>query len=274
MTIDAARVGLRVREVELPLGHRATGPRPRWVRSPRAAAARHRLRLRAARRSTSTACVCRSSAGSGRDERARRVAAVAALGLADDLWSGQERGFRAHLRSRSDDRRPQAGRHPAVGLLATRAGLRSAARRPRRERAQPARHASRSRAQGLSRCGRSSGRAGRCRRPAPSLRSPRDGDARGRGVERAGRTARLAFREAIHGTRPVVGDRRADRLSRSSENDSPSAPGSSRPRCSRGSIDWAGHELTLRARRSTSSSRAASSRPSAKASSPRRSGGC
>src|SRR5207247_2414575 len=48
--------------------------------------------------------------------------------------------------------------------------------------------------------------------PAASIRSSGDGDARGRGVERAGRPARLEFREAIHGTRPVVGDRGASRL--------------------------------------------------------------
>ena len=39
--------------------------------------------------------------------------AVAAIGLADDLWSGVERGFRAHLGGRPHDRRAQAGRHSA-----------------------------------------------------------------------------------------------------------------------------------------------------------------
>src|SRR5207253_3332418 len=54
-------------------------------------------------------------------------------------------------------------------------------------------------------------RSARHRRPAPSLRSSRDGDARGRGVERAWRPARLEVRGAIHGTRPVGGDRRPRR---------------------------------------------------------------
>ena len=99
MTIDAARAGLRVAEVELDLEHRATGRdvrgfghRGRQLRDlllatlapqrrelPRAPPAARRLR--------SSGSPCPS------------VAPVAAIGLADDLWSGPERGFRAHLRA-------------------------------------------------------------------------------------------------------------------------------------------------------------------------------
>ena len=48
------------------------------------------------------------------------MAAVAAIGLADDLWSGSERGFRAHLdRGRTTGVLKLLG-IPMVGLLATR----------------------------------------------------------------------------------------------------------------------------------------------------------
>jgi hypothetical protein len=54
------------------------------------------------------------------------VRAIAALGLADDLWSGQERGFRGHLRTvRSTGMLKLVG-IPLVALAATRS-LRSAA---------------------------------------------------------------------------------------------------------------------------------------------------
>jgi hypothetical protein len=48
------------------------------------------------------------------------VATVAALGLADDLWSGPERGFRAHLRSGATTGVLKLVAIPLVGLLATR----------------------------------------------------------------------------------------------------------------------------------------------------------
>ncbi len=48
------------------------------------------------------------------------VAAVAAVGLADDLWSGPERGFRAHLRSGRTTGVLKLVAIPAVGLAATR----------------------------------------------------------------------------------------------------------------------------------------------------------
>ena len=98
MTIDALHAGLEVGEIELDLGHRATGRD--------AGGFLHRGRqLRDVLLST---CVPQ-----GRSFRGLRlplvggvvgvvvpsVAPVAAIGLADDLWSGPERGFRAHLRA-------------------------------------------------------------------------------------------------------------------------------------------------------------------------------
>lgn len=98
MTIDALQGGLDVREVELELEHRATGRE--------AAGFFHRGRqLRD--------LVLASLAPQVRNFRGLRlplvgsivglvvpsVAPVAAIGLADDLWSGPERGFRAHLRA-------------------------------------------------------------------------------------------------------------------------------------------------------------------------------
>ncbi len=48
------------------------------------------------------------------------VAAVAVLGLADDLWSGPERGFRAHLRAGRTTGVLKLVGIPLVGLRATR----------------------------------------------------------------------------------------------------------------------------------------------------------
>ena len=119
MTIDAARSGLLVREVELPLGHRATGRdlggfvhRARQLRDTVYACGPlginfHGLRL--------PLIGWKVGVTSG-----PAVAAVAALGLADDLWSGPERGFRAHLASGRTTGVLKLVGIPAVGLLATR----------------------------------------------------------------------------------------------------------------------------------------------------------
>src|SRR5207248_7210113 len=52
--------------------------------------------------------------------RSPAVAVVVALGLADDLWSGPERGFRAHLRGDPTTGVLKLVGIPLVGLLATR----------------------------------------------------------------------------------------------------------------------------------------------------------
>jgi hypothetical protein len=119
MTIDAVRAGLRVHEVQLPLRHRATGRDLRGF-------------LHRARQLRDTVYACGPLAVNFRGlrlplvgwkvglGRGPAVAAVAALGLADDLWSGPERGFRAHLRGGRTTGILKLLGIPAVGLIATR----------------------------------------------------------------------------------------------------------------------------------------------------------
>jgi hypothetical protein len=118
-TIDAARVGLRIEEIELPLRHRATGRD--------AAGFVHR-----GRQLLDLLLACGPLAVNHRGLRLplvgwvigmRRnpaVTAVAAIGLADDLWSGPERGIAAHLRSGRTTGILKLVGIPLVGLLATR----------------------------------------------------------------------------------------------------------------------------------------------------------
>jgi hypothetical protein len=119
MTIDAARSGLEVREVELPLRHRATGRdvggfvhRARQLRDVLYACGPQGVNYRGAR----LPLVGWKVGING----GRAVALISALGLADDLWSGPERGFRAHLRSARTTGVLKLLGIPAVGLLATR----------------------------------------------------------------------------------------------------------------------------------------------------------
>jgi hypothetical protein len=119
MTIDAARAGLRISELELPLGHRAThrdlggfvhrgrqlldsllavGPQAENHRGLRLPVVGWTLALR----------------------RDPAIATIAAIGLADDLWSGPERGFRRHLRAGRTTGVLKLVGIPLVGLLATR----------------------------------------------------------------------------------------------------------------------------------------------------------
>jgi hypothetical protein len=131
MTIDAVRAGLSVREQELPLRHRGTNRDPRGF-------------LHRGRQLLDTVLACGPTAlnyrglrlplvgalvalgGSQASRRVRLgVAGVAALGLADDLWSGPERGFRAHLRAGGTTGVLKAVGIPALALAVTRS-LRSA----------------------------------------------------------------------------------------------------------------------------------------------------
>ena len=95
MTIDAARAGLVVREVEIDLGHRATARDLSGF-------------LHRGRQLAELLLACGPQGNNHRGLRlpivgwlvgvaVPAVAPVAAVGLADDLWSGAERGFRAHL---------------------------------------------------------------------------------------------------------------------------------------------------------------------------------
>jgi Glycosyl transferase family 2 len=119
MTIDVLNAGLSVREVELALGHRATG------RNVAGYAHRGRQLLDA----------LLALGPQGISHRGLRLplvgwslglvggpaaAAIAATGLADDLWSGPERGVRAHLRARRTTGVLKLVVIPALGLLATR----------------------------------------------------------------------------------------------------------------------------------------------------------
>jgi hypothetical protein len=119
MTIDAVRAGLTVEEVELELDHRATRRDARGF-------------LHRARQLHDALLACGPLAVNHRGARlpligwyaalrgGPAVAAVGAIGLADDLWSGSERGFRAHLRSGRTTGVLKLLGIPAVGYLATR----------------------------------------------------------------------------------------------------------------------------------------------------------
>lgn len=119
MTADAVEAGVWVVEVPLPLEHRPTG------RDARGFAHRGRQLVDVLLAFGPLALNYRGlrlplvgwSVGVRRDGA---VAAVAALGLADDLWSGPERGFRAHLRARRTTGVLKLAGIPLVALVATR----------------------------------------------------------------------------------------------------------------------------------------------------------
>jgi hypothetical protein len=119
MTIDAARSELELHELELPLHHRPTGRDVRGF-------------VHRARQLRDIVYACGPQGVNFRGLRlplvgwkvgvmnGPAVAAIAALGLADDVWSGPERGFRAHLRSGRTTGVLKLLGIPAIGLLATR----------------------------------------------------------------------------------------------------------------------------------------------------------
>jgi hypothetical protein len=115
MTIDAARAGVPVEEVELDLEHRATGRdlrgfahRGRQLADLLLAAGPLRVNYRGLRLPI-------VGWVTGLHEPV-----VAAIGLADDLWSGPERGFRAHLRARRTTGVLKLVGIPLYGLVRTR----------------------------------------------------------------------------------------------------------------------------------------------------------
>ena len=119
MTIDASRAGLELREIELPLRHRATGRNVRGF-------------VHRARQLRDVVYACGPQGVNFRGLRlplvgwkvglvsGPTVAAISAVGLMDDLWSGPERGFRAHLRGRRTTGVLKLVGIPAIGLIATR----------------------------------------------------------------------------------------------------------------------------------------------------------
>ncbi|MGZ4352925.1 MAG: glycosyltransferase, partial [Gaiellaceae bacterium] len=118
-TIDAVRAGLRVEEVELELEHRATGRDLRGF-------------LHRGRQLADALLACGPLRENYRGQPvgltgpllllgpSPAVSAVCAIGLADDLWSGSERGFRAHLAAGRTTGVVKLVGIPFVGLLATR----------------------------------------------------------------------------------------------------------------------------------------------------------
>jgi hypothetical protein len=115
MTIDAVRAGIGFEEVELDLEHRATG------RDLRGFAHRGRQLF-------DLVLGCGPLRENYRGVRlpivgwvvAASEPVVAAIGLVDDLWSGPERGFRAHLRAGRTTGVLKLAGIPLYGLLRTR----------------------------------------------------------------------------------------------------------------------------------------------------------
>jgi hypothetical protein len=97
MTIDALRAGLDVRELDLELEHRATG-RDLAGFVHRGRQLRDLLLATCAPQATSFRGLRLPLVGAIVGLAVPSVAPVAAVGVADDLWSGPERGLRAHLR--------------------------------------------------------------------------------------------------------------------------------------------------------------------------------
>jgi hypothetical protein len=119
MTIDAILAGLAFQEVELDLEHRRTGRdlagflhRGRQLLDALLASGPLALNFRGLRLP-----LIGWAAAVGRPPA---VAAVAALGLADDLWSGEERGVRAHVASGRTTGVAKLVGIPLVGVVATR----------------------------------------------------------------------------------------------------------------------------------------------------------
>jgi hypothetical protein len=115
MTIDAVRAGLRVGELTLALRHRPTGRdlhgflhRGRQLVDTLLAAGPLRVNYRGRRLPLVGWIV------------AVHEPVVTAIGLADDLWSGPERGFRAHLRRRTTTGVLKLVGIPAYALLRSR----------------------------------------------------------------------------------------------------------------------------------------------------------
>jgi hypothetical protein len=115
MTIDAVCAGVRVGEIPLELEHRATGRdaggfmhRGRQLLDAALAAGPLRVNHRGARVPLVGWTV------------ALHEPLITAIGLADDRWSGEERGFLAHLRARRTTGVLKLAGIPLVALLRTR----------------------------------------------------------------------------------------------------------------------------------------------------------
>lgn len=125
MTIDAVSAGLDVQEVELDLSHRATGRdlrgfahRGRQLAEALLAAGPLAVNARGNRLPLVGAVLALGGLAAPR-RAGLAVAAAAAAGLADDLWSGSERGWQAHLRSGATTGVLKLVGIPLAGLAAT-----------------------------------------------------------------------------------------------------------------------------------------------------------
>jgi Glycosyl transferase family 2 len=119
MTIDAVRAGLTLDEVEVDLDHRATGRdaagflhRGRQLLDALLAAGPLAVNFRGFRLP-----VVGWMTGIRRDPG---ITLVMLVGLLDDLWGGEERGFRAHLRSRWTTGVLKLAAIPLIGFWRTR----------------------------------------------------------------------------------------------------------------------------------------------------------
>ncbi|HYM63833.1 MAG TPA: glycosyltransferase [Gaiellaceae bacterium] len=126
MTIDALRAGLRLEEIVLDLGHRATtrnaagfAHRGRQLVDAVLAAGPLGVNHRGVRLPLLGWAVALPGLFAPR-RTGVPVALIAAIGLADDLWSGPERGFAGHLRSRRTTGILKLVGIPAVAAVATR----------------------------------------------------------------------------------------------------------------------------------------------------------
>jgi hypothetical protein len=118
IAVDAVRAGLTVDEIELPLRHRATGRDLRGF-AHRARQLRDVL-LAFGPQATNHRGLRLPLVGWIAGALVPRVAPVAAIGLADDLFSGPERGMAAHLRAGRTTGVLKLAGVPLFGLIATR----------------------------------------------------------------------------------------------------------------------------------------------------------
>jgi hypothetical protein len=130
-TIDAVRAGLRVEEVELTLRHRPTGRTPagflhrgRQLLDALLACGPLGVNHRGLRLPLVGAVVALAGLAAPR-RVAGAVMGTALLGLADDVWSGPERGFRSHLRHGRTTGVLKLVGIPALALAATRSPSRA-----------------------------------------------------------------------------------------------------------------------------------------------------
>jgi hypothetical protein len=126
MTVDSLRAGLRFEEIALSLRHRPTGRdlagflhRGRQLLDVLLASGAQAVNHRGLRMPL-VGAAAGLAALAARRRNAGAVAAIALIGYADDLWSGPERGLRAHLTAGRTTGVLKLVALPVVGTAATR----------------------------------------------------------------------------------------------------------------------------------------------------------